>query len=101
MDINLNKNKEYINSIIEITNMSCFDNVKNINIKLNDKKFIDSYRKALVEYKDFVKYENIDQNLVKTALSEEINDTGIMQNTLIITQFKDLIERNDKFKLIS
>jgi DNA polymerase delta subunit 1 len=101
MDINLNKNKEYINSIIEITNMSCFDNIKNINIKLNDKKFIDNYRKALVEYKDFVKYENIDQNLVKTALSEEINDTGIMQNTLIITDFKDLIERNDKFKLIS
>ena len=81
--------------------MSCFDNIKNINIKLNDKKFVDSYRKALVEYKDFVKYENIDQNLVKNALSEEVNDTGIIQNTLIITQFKDLIERNDKFKFIS
>ena len=75
------------------------NNIKNLlNIKLNNKTFIKNYKNAVINFKEFVKYENIDNNLVKNAI--DTNDIGILQNTLSICQYEKLIEVNNKFKFI-
>lgn len=93
------KTKHTIKTIVNIISLLNNNNINNIfNIKINNKTFIKNYRKAIIDYNDFVKYNNIDENLVEKALNT--NDIGILKNTLSVCEFEKLLLINNKFKLI-
>ena len=95
----VNKKLETINTIIYVIDYFEKNNIYGlINIKLNNKSFIRDYKKAITNYIDFVKYENIDQNLVQNAM--DTNDIGIMASSISVGEFEKLIINKHKFKFI-
>ena len=94
-----NKKNEIINTIILLIEYFEKNDINDIKyIKLNNKSFIKDYKKAVIDYKEFVKYENIDNNLVINAI--DTNDTGMLKNALIVTEYEKLLLNNHKFEFI-
>ena len=94
-----NKKKEIINTIILLIEYFEKNEINDIiYIKLNNKLFLKDYKKAVIDYKEFVKYENIDNNLVINAI--DTNDTGMLKNALIVTEYEKLLLNNHKFEFI-
>ena len=94
-----NKKTHTINTIINIIDYFDKNNIKGlINIKLNNKPFIKAYKKSLVDFKEFVKYEIIDNNLVQNAI--DTNDIGIIRNSLSVCEFEKIISISNRFKFI-
>ena len=95
----VDKTKYSIKTIVEIIELLNNNNINNVfNIKINNKTFIKNYRKAIIDYNDFVKYNNINENLVEKA--SITNDLGIFKNTLTVCEYEKLLLINNKFKLI-
>jgi len=94
-----NKNKEITNSIITLIEYFENNNIeKVINIKLNNKPFIKSYKKAVLDYKEFEKNENLDNNLVQDAINT--NDIGRMKSAISVLEYGKLLMKNHKFSFI-
>ena len=94
-----NKNKEIINSILTLIEYFENNNIeKVINIKLNNKPFIKAYKKAILDYKEFEKNENLDNNLVQDAI--DTNDIGRMKSAISVLEYGKLLMKNHKFKFI-
>jgi DNA polymerase delta subunit 1 len=94
-----NKNKEITNSIITLIDYFENNNIeKVINIKLNNKPFIKSYKKTVLDYKEFEKNENLDNNLVQDAINT--NDIGRMKSAISVLEYGKLLMKNHKFSFI-
>lgn len=93
------KKHETINSILKIINYYKENNIQEeIKIKLNNKKFVNDFNIASVNLNDFKKYEQIDENLIEKAL--KTCDVGIISNSMLILDFKDIFISNKEIKFI-
>jgi len=94
-----NKKKEIINTIILLIEYFEKNEINDIiHIKLNNLPFIKEYSKAVISYKDFVRYENIDNNLVINAI--DTHDIGTIKNSLLVREYEKLLLNKHKFKFI-
>ena len=69
-----------------------------IKIKISHKKFIKDYQLIIAKYNNIVKEYGIDNDHVFTAINN--NDVGKLKEITEISNFKDLIQKNDKFELV-
>lgn len=98
-ETNLNKTNITTSMIIRMID---YYNDKGINnelkIKLNNKTYIKEFNKAVISYKDFIDNEIRNNNLVENAL--DTNDIGIMNDSLSLMGFKEILLKNKKIKFI-
>jgi len=69
-----------------------------IKIKISHKKFIKDYQLIIAKYNNIVKEYGVDNDHVFTAINN--NDVGKLKEITEISNFKDLIQKNDKFELV-
>lgn len=85
-----------------IIRMIDYYNEKGINqelkIKLNNKAYIKEFNKAVISYRDFINNEIRNNNLVENAV--DTNDIGIMNESLSLMGFKEILLKNKKITFV-
>ena len=69
-----------------------------IKIKVSHKKFIKDYQLLIAKYNNIVKEYGKDNDHVFTAINN--NDVGKLKEINEISNYRDLIQKNDKFELV-
>jgi len=69
-----------------------------IKININNNKFVKDYQIILAKYNNMIKEYGKDENHVLTAINK--NDIGYLKEINEISNFKELIGKNDKFELV-